>query len=62
MIILGYVIMGWGIKPNLYEFNPEIYSFRNITISPIILFIGYSLVFASIFIKKKSEIEKEQNS
>lgn len=62
IIVLGYVIMGWGIKPNMYKFNQEIYSFRNITLAPIILFIGYSSVFISIFIKRKSEVEKEKNS
>ena len=33
--------MAWGIKGDTYEFCPEIYSFRVITLAPVVLLIGY---------------------
>ena len=55
LIIIGYIVMGWGIEPNSYEFHPNIYSFKNITLAPILLLIGYMMVIFSIFYKNKSE-------
>ena len=45
LIILGYILMGKG----------EVYSFQSLTLSPIMLFIGYIIVIpASLIYRDKS--------
>lgn len=53
VLIVGYFLMSGGSqKPN--EFNTdEIYSFRRITLAPIVVIIGYVIVMFGILKKPK---------
>ena len=52
-IILGFILMtgGGSDDPNIY--NPEIFSFRRITLAPILILIGYTIEIFAIMKKVK---------
>lgn len=41
IIIIGFLLMIGGKSDNPEEFNPEIFSFRRITLAPVIVLIGF---------------------
>ena len=53
LIILGFVLMH-GSTTTL-EFNPDIISFRRITLAPIICMIGFVLMVVAILWKPKND-------
>lgn len=40
LIIIGYVLMAGGKSSTPQEFNPEIFSFRRITLAPLLVLAG----------------------
>lgn len=53
VLIIGYMLMAGGNQPpNEWKTN-EIYSFRRITLAPIVVMIGYLIVLYSIFSKPR---------
>ena len=53
IIVLGFILMTGSTT--IKEFNPDIYSFRRITIGPMISLFGFiSIVFAILY-KPKSK-------
>ncbi len=47
MIVLGFILMAGGASPSLEEFNYEMFSFRRITLAPILVVAGFAVeVFA----------------
>ncbi|KGN78212.1 membrane protein [Porphyromonadaceae bacterium COT-184 OH4590] len=53
LITLGFVLMTGS--PSTMEFNPDIFSFRRITLAPIVCFIGFLMVIAGIMYKPKQK-------
>lgn len=52
LLIIGYLLMIGGGSENLNEFNEkEIFSARRITVSPIVLILGFLVVLAGIMYK-----------
>ena len=49
IICLGFILMIGGGSINNVDFNPEIFSFRRITIAPITIIIGYIGIIIAIF-------------
>ncbi len=50
ILVIGYILMSGGRSPDPNVFNPdEIYSFRRITLAPIMLVLGYLTVIYAIF-------------
>ena len=49
LICLGFILMTGGESIDNVQFNPEIFSFRRITIAPITIIIGYLGVIIAIF-------------
>ena len=43
IIILGFILMMGGGSDNPAEFNYDIFSFRRITLAPIVVLIGFGL-------------------
>ena len=41
-IILGFVLMSGGSSSDTNVFNPEIFSFRRITLAPLVIIGSYS--------------------
>ena len=48
-ICVGFILMIGGESVNNVDFNPEIFSFRRITIAPITIIIGYIGIILAIF-------------
>ncbi len=53
VIILGYMLMSGGKSTDPNVFNEEIFSFRRITLAPIVVLLGYSIEIYAIVKKAK---------
>lgn len=51
IVILGFILMSGGGSEDPTKFNPDVFSFRRITLAPITILIGYGAVMYGI-IKK----------
>ena len=58
IIIRGFILMMGGGSDNPAEFNYDIFSFRRITLAPIVVLIGFGFVFWAIMRKPKKEMEE----
>ena len=54
VIIIGFVLMT-GSPSTATEYNPDIFSFRRITLSPIVCLIGFLLVIVGIMYRPKEK-------
>jgi hypothetical protein len=55
VIALGLILMAGGKSDDPNVFNPkEVYSFRRITLAPILILIGLALEVVAIFKKPKA--------
>jgi fumarate reductase subunit D len=57
IIVLGFLLMVGGGSDDPTVFNEEIFSFRRITLAPVVVLIGF--VFEIWAIMKKPKEEKE---
>lgn len=55
VMALGFALMAGGASPDPEVFNPEVYSFRRITLAPIVIVAGLCIELVAIFYKAKSE-------
>jgi len=53
LIILGFLLMIGGGSEDPKVFNPEIFSFRRITLAPILILAGYAVEIFAIMKKPK---------
>lgn len=53
IVTLGYILMIGGGSEDPAEFNPEIFSTRRITVAPLLVLAGYTVVLYSIMRKAK---------
>lgn len=61
IIVIGFLLMVGGRAESPDQFNPEIFSFRRITLAPIIVLLGFAFEIYAIM-KKPKEEEEEQSS
>ena len=54
IIVVGFILMTGGKSNDPNVFNPEIFSFRRITLAPIILLFGFAFEIYAIMKKPKS--------
>ena len=59
IIVLGFILMRGGGSDDPNEFNYAIFSFRRITLAPIVVLLGFGFVFWAIMRKPKEKKEKE---
>ena len=52
-IAIGFLLMVGGGSTDPNKFNPEIFSFRRITLAPILILIGYVIEVFAIMKKPK---------
>jgi fumarate reductase subunit D len=52
-IVLGFILMWGGGAADDTSFNPEIFSFRRITLAPIVILIGFVIEIFAIMHKPK---------
>jgi len=56
LLVTGYVLMTGTGNTRSTSFNEDIYSFRRITLSPLIILCGYGvLIYAIMSLKGKSK-------
>ncbi len=53
MIIVGFALMSGGGSDDPAVFNPEIFSFRRITLAPTVVMAGFALEIYAIMRKPK---------
>jgi hypothetical protein len=54
VIAVGYMLMVGGGSEDPNVFNPEIFNFRRITLSPIIILLGFVIEIYAIMKKPKA--------
>ena len=60
LLLIGFLMLNGGKSENPNEFNyAEIYSFRRLTLAPIMLMLGFG-VEAYAIMKKPKETSEEQ--
>ncbi len=61
-ILIGFALMAGGKSPDPHQFNyNEVYSFRRITLAPIVIMIGFAIEAYAIMLKHpKHNVEEEQ--
>ncbi len=63
LLVIGYMLMSGGAAENPNEFHyDEVFSFRRITIAPIVCFLGYVAVLYGIMKNPNSEKSSVKNS
>lgn len=54
LIVLGFILMSGGKSDDPNVFNPELFSFRRITLAPILILLGFATeIFAIVWRPKK---------
>lgn len=53
IIVLGFILMSGSTTGT--EFNPDIFSYRRITVGPMISFFGFLFIIFAILFKPKSK-------
>lgn len=53
LLTLGFILMGGGSSPDPGTFNNEMFSFRRITLAPIII-VGSYVGFIWLILKKRT--------
>ena len=55
-IIIGFFLLSGGKSPDPHQFNyDEVYSFRRITLAPIVILLGFGINAYAIMMKHRSE-------
>jgi hypothetical protein len=57
VVILGFVLMSGGGSDDPNVFNEAIFSFRRITLAPIVVLTGYGIIMYAIM--KKPKVNQE---
>lgn len=55
IIIFGFILMLGGGSTNEHEFSKDIYSFRHITLAPIVVLAGFIFEIYAIMTKTKEK-------
>lgn len=59
IMVLGYILMTGGASESLDTFNHKMFSFRRITLAPIVILIGVVVEIVGImYIPKREKEEK----
>lgn len=54
VIALGFLLMSGGNSTDPNIFNEEVFNFRRIRLSPMVIFIGFGICISSIFKSPKN--------
>lgn len=55
IIVIGFILMTGGKSPDPSQFNPEIFSFRRVTLAPVVVLFGFLFEIYAIMKRPKSE-------
>ncbi len=54
LCVIGYLLMAGGASDDPAVYNPEVFSFRRITLAPIVIMLGFCVVIYGIMKKPKA--------
>ena len=60
VMVAGYILMAGGGSSDPDVFNPEIFNFRRLVISPLLVILGIVIVIVAIM-KKPREDKEDKN-
>ena len=60
IIIVGFALMT-GEPSGATEYNPDIFSFRRITVGPMIALFGFVMMIVAILFKSKGQKSKDED-
>jgi len=55
IIVIGFLLMTGGKSDNPTVFNPDIFSFRRITLAPMVVLVGFIFEIYAIIKKPKTD-------
>lgn len=55
MIVVGFLLMSGGGSDDPQVFNAEVFSFRRITLAPIVVLVGFAFEIYAIMWRKKED-------
>lgn len=55
VILLGFLLMLGGGSDDPNVFNPEVFGFRQITVAPIVVLLGFGFVIYAILYRAKKK-------
>lgn len=55
VIILGFILMSGGGSEDPDKFSDAIFSWRRITLAPLVVMFGYGFIMYAILLKSKTE-------
>lgn len=61
IVILGFILMMGGGSDSPDEFSYAIFSFRRITLAPIVVLAGFAFIFWAIMRKPKEKAENDND-
>lgn len=61
MIVVGFLLMIGGEAESPDKFNPEVFSFRRITLAPLVVLFGFAFEIYAIM-KKPKEGQSDQSA
>lgn len=59
IVLLGFILMMGGGSDDPEVFNYDIFSFRRITLAPIVVLAGFGFIFWAIMRRPKKEMDSE---
>ena len=62
LVIIGFILMAGGGSDDISVFNPEIFNHRRLTVAPIFVMLGYTVVFVSIMKRFPKERAEQQSN
>ena len=60
IIVIGFILMAGGKSDDPNVFNPGIFSFRRITLAPLIVLFGFAFEIYAIMKKTEPSVKKEE--
>ncbi len=60
IVILGFILMMGGGSDDPDQFSYAIFSFRRITLAPVIVLLGFAFIFWAIMRKDNNKNNKEE--
>ena len=61
VLVIGFLLMTGGASDDPNKFSAEIFSTRRLTVAPIVLLIGFAIIFYAIM-KKPKATDKSSDS
>lgn len=62
IIVIGFLLMTGGKAESPEQFNPDVFSFRRITLAPLVVLFGFAFEIYAIMKKPKEEKEEQSGS